>query len=117
MKLEAPSIEYFQLSPVLIILGMAVAGVLVEAFLPRSARYGAQLVLAIGGQLAALAAVILTGRIFASILERFGQPPVIGEVLAGIALGPSLLGWISHAWFGMATSPLMPPSSTRSPIR
>src|SRR5687768_16933730 len=40
----------------------------------------------------ALVAVILTGQILARLLARFGQPPVIGEVLAGILLGPSLIG-------------------------
>ena len=59
--------------------------------------------------LLALAAVILTGRVVSSILEKLGQPPVIGEVLAGILLGPSLLGWISRDWFGLAQSPLLPP--------
>jgi Kef-type K+ transport system membrane component KefB len=59
--------------------------------------------------LLALAAVILAGRVLASLLELIGQPPVIGEVLAGILLGPSLLGWICRDWFGMATSPLLPP--------
>ncbi|MCF6389026.1 NADH-quinone oxidoreductase subunit NuoN [Mycobacterium sp. MBM] len=58
MTIEAPVIEYGQLAPFLIVLGAAVLGVLVEAFLPRRARYGGQLVLAVGGQLAALAAVI-----------------------------------------------------------
>lgn len=42
--------------------------------------------------LLALAAVIVTGQILARLLARFGQPPVVGEVLAGILLGPSLLG-------------------------
>jgi Kef-type K+ transport system membrane component KefB len=59
--------------------------------------------------LAALAAVVLVGRLFAAVLVRFGQPPVIGEVLAGIALGPSLLGWICKSRFGLETSPLLPP--------
>lgn len=59
--------------------------------------------------LLALAAVILVGRLFARVLQQLGQPPVIGEVLAGIALGPSLAGWISRAWLGMETSPLLPP--------
>ena len=39
--------------------------------------------------------VILTvARLFGMIAVRLGQQPVIGEILAGIFLGPSLLGWI-----------------------
>jgi Kef-type K+ transport system membrane component KefB len=53
--------------------------------------------------LLALAAVILVGRIFSSALKMFRQPPVIGEVIAGIALGPSLF-----SWFGYDASPLLP---------
>ena len=39
--MTAPSIEYGLLSPVLIVFAVAVTGVLVEAFLPRRARYRA----------------------------------------------------------------------------
>ena len=42
--------------------------------------------------LIALAAVIVTGLILARLFAYLGQPPVIGEVVAGIVLGPSLLG-------------------------
>lgn len=42
--------------------------------------------------LIALTAVIVTGLILAKIFAYLGQPPVIGEVVAGIVLGPSLLG-------------------------
>jgi Kef-type K+ transport system membrane component KefB len=45
--------------------------------------------------LATLAAIVTLGIIFGRILRAFGQPPVIGEVLAGIVLGPSLLGALS----------------------
>ena len=38
--------------------------------------------------LLALAAVLVTGRMLGSLLRSVGQPPVIGEVLAGILLGP-----------------------------
>ncbi|QNJ95198.1 NADH-quinone oxidoreductase subunit NuoN [Mycolicibacterium fluoranthenivorans] len=72
----APSIEYFQLSPMLIMLGVAVAGVLVEAFLPRGIRYATQLVLAVGGQLAALAAVVLV----TLSLNGAGGPAAVGAV-------------------------------------
>ncbi len=43
----------------------------------------------------ALAAVIVLGRVLGGVLARVRQPPVIGEVLAGIMLGPSLLGRIA----------------------
>ena len=45
--------------------------------------------------LAALAAVVLLGRLLGRLFRIIGQPPVIGEVVAGIVLGPSLLGQIS----------------------
>jgi len=45
--------------------------------------------------LLALSAVIVLGRILARLFAYLGQPPVIGEVLAGICLGPSLLGRIA----------------------
>ena len=44
-----PSIEYSQLAPILVVFGAALAGVLVEAFAPRSARRGLHLVLTLGG--------------------------------------------------------------------
>ncbi|MFE7114259.1 NADH-quinone oxidoreductase subunit NuoN, partial [Streptomyces sp. NPDC057654] len=57
-RIPAPHIEYGQLSPTLIVLGAAVLGVLVEAFLPRRSRYYAQLMLTVVGLAAAFAAVI-----------------------------------------------------------
>lgn len=45
--------------------------------------------------MATLAAVILLGSVLAKICRWLGQPPVIGEVVAGILLGPSLLGTLS----------------------
>src|SRR4051812_7763663 len=64
MNLPTPSVEYGLLSPMLIVLGVAVAGVLVEAFLPRQRRYAAQLVLCIGGLFAALVAGVGLARDF-----------------------------------------------------
>jgi Kef-type K+ transport system membrane component KefB len=61
--------------------------------------------------LLALAAVILVGRGLGSLLARFGQPAVIGEVLAGIVLGPSLLGALCQGWGGSGASPLLPPEA------
>ena len=44
--------------------------------------------------------IILTTRVVGSLFARFGQPPVIGEITAGILLGPSLFGWL---WPGAST--------------
>lgn len=46
--------------------------------------------------LLALVAVIVVGRLLGMVFRYVHQPPVIGEVLAGILLGPSLLGLISR---------------------
>jgi Kef-type K+ transport system membrane component KefB len=40
-----------------------------------------------------LMAIVLTARVFGYWATRLGQPPVVGEIVAGLALGPSLLGW------------------------
>ena len=62
MPIPTPSVEYFLLSPMLIVFGTAVAGVLVEAFLPRRTRYGAQVALTLAGLVAAFVAVIAVSR-------------------------------------------------------
>lgn len=46
----------------------------------------------VGLLLIAIAIVILSTRVAAILLVRIGQPPVIAEIIAGIALGPTLLG-------------------------
>ncbi|GAA3706792.1 NADH-quinone oxidoreductase subunit NuoN [Gordonia hankookensis] len=56
--IDPPSVEYGLLSPMLIVFGVAVAGVLVEAFAPRRFRYRTQLTLALGGLAAAFAALV-----------------------------------------------------------
>ena len=42
-----------------------------------------------------LAAMLLSARVFAEIAQKFKQPAVVGEILAGIVLGPTILGMIS----------------------
>ncbi|GAA1916231.1 NADH-quinone oxidoreductase subunit NuoN [Streptomyces sodiiphilus] len=56
--LEAPQIEWAALSPSLIVLGAAVVGVLVEAFVPRRGRYSSQAVLSMLALAGAFAAVV-----------------------------------------------------------
>ncbi|GAA3017661.1 NADH-quinone oxidoreductase subunit NuoN [Kitasatospora albolonga] len=58
-SIPAPHVEYGQLSPMLIVLGAALLGILAEAFLPRRARYGAQVTIALLGLAASFAAVVV----------------------------------------------------------
>src|SRR5262245_52532174 len=37
----------------------------------------------------------LAARLFALLFRRLGQPAVVGEIVAGLVLGPSLLGWLA----------------------
>lgn len=41
-----------------------------------------------------LLTILLTARLMAEIAVRLGAPSVIGELAAGVLLGPSLLGWL-----------------------
>ena len=41
-----------------------------------------------------LMVMLLTARIFAELFARLHSPPVVGELIAGVILGPSLLGWL-----------------------
>lgn len=42
--------------------------------------------------LAQIIAIIFVARLFSWLFKKIGQPSVIGEIIAGIVLGPSLLG-------------------------
>ncbi|MEU2062369.1 cation:proton antiporter [Streptomyces sp. NPDC013455] len=58
--------------------------------------------------LVGLAIMVLLARVLGALARRLGQPAVIGEVLAGIALGPTLFhGAISDALFPDTTRPLL----------
>jgi Kef-type K+ transport system membrane component KefB len=46
----------------------------------------------VGLVLAQIVTILIVSRIFAFIFRKIHQPTVIGEILAGIVLGPSLLG-------------------------
>jgi len=42
-----------------------------------------------------LAIILISARLLSETVARFGVPSVIGELLAGLLIGPSLLGWVS----------------------
>ncbi|MEZ0367270.1 NADH-quinone oxidoreductase subunit NuoN [Mycobacterium sp. pUA109] len=74
--MSAPTVEYTVLAPLLIVFGAAVIGLLVEAFLPRRWRYGAQVGLALAGLLAALVSLVVV----ADAIPATGQTAVVGAV-------------------------------------
>lgn len=39
--------------------------------------------------------MLAAAKIMAEVFERLRQPAVVGEILAGIIIGPSLLGWVA----------------------
>ncbi|HUS24057.1 MAG TPA: cation:proton antiporter [Candidatus Binatia bacterium] len=51
--------------------------------------------------------VLSAARLCGFVIGRFGQPAVMGEILAGVLLGPSLLGLV----WPEATATLFPPAS------
>jgi Kef-type K+ transport system membrane component KefB len=46
-----------------------------------------------------LSIMLVMGRLFAEAARKINQPGVIGEILAGILLGPTVLGMIMPDWF------------------
>ncbi|HZO21988.1 MAG TPA: cation:proton antiporter [Steroidobacteraceae bacterium] len=47
--------------------------------------------------LAQIITLLVCGRFFGELMQRIGQPPVMGQLIGGILLGPSVLGMISPA--------------------
>ena len=64
-----------------------------------------------------IALLIAVGRGLGDVMQRIGQPSVMGELLCGLLLGPSLFGWVwpeaQHAIFRPRLSKR--PCSTASP--
>ena len=42
-----------------------------------------------------LVVIIVATRLVGKLFQKIGQPAVLGEIVAGILLGPSLLGWLA----------------------
>jgi Kef-type K+ transport system membrane component KefB len=40
--------------------------------------------------------VFATAKLLAEALERIGQPGIVGEIVAGVLIGPSVLNWVTH---------------------
>ncbi len=84
MSMPTPSVEYSLISPELIVFGVAVIAVLVEAFVSRKLRYGVQVLLTLGGLIAA----------FVAVIDVYRRVPSSGQiaVLRAVAVdGPTLV--------------------------
>jgi len=90
--IEAPSIDYGKLSPLLIVFGVAIIGVLIEAFAPRRVRYPTQTVLAAVGLVAAFVALVLVALDLKPTSNGLGIGGIQAE--GSIAVdGPSIFIW------------------------
>ncbi len=45
--------------------------------------------------IAQIVVLLIAGRVAGESMQRIGQPPVIGQIIAGIVVGPSVLGLIA----------------------
>lgn len=87
-----PSIQYFELWPLLAVFGVACLGVVIEAFAPRAVRYTAQVTVALLGLVGALVGVVLVAR----DVQSYDDGAARGVLAVGgtIAVdGPSLFIW------------------------
>ncbi|WP_323794479.1 NADH-quinone oxidoreductase subunit NuoN [Nocardioides sp.] len=92
MDFVNPTIEYAELSPLLIIFGVALVGVVVEAFVSRERRHVVQSSLAGVGILAALGATVAVGL----NLDKVGDGTAQGLVAAEgsvVVDGPTIYLW------------------------
>jgi Kef-type K+ transport system membrane component KefB len=49
--------------------------------------------------------ILAASRLCGRCAAKFGQPQVVGEMLAGLLLGPTLFGWIAPEWQSALFSP------------
>jgi Kef-type K+ transport system membrane component KefB len=47
----------------------------------------------------AMLVVFAAAKLLAELFERLGQPGIVGEILAGVLIGPQVLGWLAPSEF------------------
>lgn len=50
--------------------------------------------------------VFVSAKLMAELFERINQPGIVGEIMAGVLIGPSVLGWLAPSEFLTALSDL-----------
>ncbi|WP_431838314.1 NADH-quinone oxidoreductase subunit NuoN [Cellulomonas sp. Y8] len=91
MSFTVPDIAWAQLTPVLIVLGAAVVGVLVEALVPRRVRRVVQLTLTL---VALAGAVVAVAALWNGVADTGGTDVLGGSLLVD---GPTLVLWATTA--------------------
>ena len=87
MGFTAPTLDYLALAPILVVLGGALIGVLIEAFAPRAARASSQLFITLASLVTALAFIVRNHSKY-SVTAAMGSVAIDG---AGILLQASIL--------------------------
>ncbi len=91
-EIAAPTIEFRALAPVLMLLGAATLGVLIEAFLPRRHRFASQLVIVI------VSFVIGFGFLVTNFAKGLSGTLAMGSVMLD---GPTYFQWALLLVFGL----------------
>ena len=97
MDFSKPVLAYAELWPMLVVFGVACAGVVVEAFLPRAQRYRAQVALALLGLLTALGGSVYVATELDKLRGADDEVVARGTITAGQTLvvdGPAVVLWI-----------------------
>ncbi len=94
---DTPSIDYGLLAPMLIVFGVAVVGVLVEAFMPRLWRHEVQFGLAAAGLIGAFVALVLSAGDVAIIAQGAIAVDGPAQFLQGVILLLALTGLLATA--------------------
>ena len=92
-EFDVPQVEYSLISPLLIVFGAAMVGVLVEGFAPRAWRYPAQVGISVT---ALVAALVATGWLATDLEAVAGDTEARGDLVvegAVVVDGPSLFLW------------------------
>jgi NADH-quinone oxidoreductase subunit N len=91
-EFSKPTVEYGLISPLLIVFGVAILGVLVEAFVARRSRYLVQTVLALLGVVGALVATVLVALDLSPRGDTAGRGKIAVEGAIAVD-GPTVFIW------------------------
>src|SRR3712207_2197225 len=92
MDFIKPTIEYAEISPLFIVFGAAIIGVLVEAFVARQHRHVVQVALAAAGVVGALVATVLVGLELDEVGGGAGRG-LVGAEGSVVVDGPAVYLW------------------------